>query len=123
MATNNTEALNFKVTATGNSDADERKPCNLHRLTLEKVHKWLDARELDDATKKRLKKMCSMYPEEALENWLNNFTIHLSRAREYLAKNTKPKTVEETFEDVFPEVVVQDKDITPGAAPHVQEFE
>lgn len=116
MATNNAESVNFKVSATG--DDDEKQPCNLNRITLEKVHRWIDKRDLDDPTKARLKKMSSMYPEEALQNWLGNFTIHLSRARQFLAKNQPAHSIQKE------ELVEKPKEGSElGAAPHVEEFE
>jgi len=117
MATNNTESVNFKVGALGGSSNDDRQPCNLNRITLEKVFRWLDKRDLDAPTTARLKKMCSSYPEEALQNWLNNFTIHLSRARDYVTKNqpTNQKSEELTEKpEGTPEI---------DTAPHVEEFE
>lgn len=90
MAKNTGEGINFKIVVP-NAAAEGRRPSPLFRMTLEKVHQWLDRKKLEPRLTVQLKKMASTYPEQALENWVKNFRHHLTNARKTL-KLSAPET-------------------------------
>ena len=112
-----TEGINFSLSA-GNS----RKPSKLNTITLEKVFAWIEKKGLDDAVVKELKKLASVYPQTALENWMKNYQMHLVKAREIISKRQKIEIVE-LEEGVIEELVEKDTQSTNiGIAPLNDEF-
>jgi len=93
MSVGNPEQFNFKILTTGREDVDNRKPCNLSPLTLEKLLKWIDKQTVDENTKRELKKSASNYPHQALGSWQKNFSKHVATAQAKLKKivKTTPK--------------------------------
>lgn len=102
MSTNNTEGLNFKIVSMGKDAVDQREPCNLRPLTLEKLFEWIDAKTSDARLKDYLKKSASKYPNQALSTWQKNYTKHVATAQKFFKKQAVPtmsKTVELGDED------------------------
>lgn len=95
---NNAESLNFKVTIPG----DERKPCNFKVLTLEKLTKWVNSQNIDQAVKEELIKKARTYPTFALPSFKKNFSIHLSKAQKIVRDKT-PLYTKELGDDDEPE--------------------
>lgn len=91
MTVGNPEQFKFKLITSGREDVDNRKPCNLNPLTLEKLLKWIDAQRLEEPVKIELKKSASNYPHQALGTWQKNYSKHLSSAQAKLKKTPKPK--------------------------------
>lgn len=86
MPTNNTEKMGFSVSM----GQEKREPCNLRTITLERVYKFIENKNIDAKLTFQLKKMAAVYPQQALENWMKNFNIHLLKARS-LVKLSKPE--------------------------------
>lgn len=114
MAKNTTEGVNFKIVMP-HGDID-RLPCKLQTVTLEKVCRFIDEKEISPKIKAQLKKMAGTYPEQALENWVNNFSHHLTRARR-LVKQQGPEKLPELGEE---KPNLQSTDL--GKAPTLDEF-
>lgn len=96
MSVGNPEQFKFKILTTGREDVDNRKPCNLTPLNLEKLLKWIDAQRIDENTKQELKKSASNYPHQALGVWQKNYSKHVAAAQAKLKKlpKTKPPVAE-----------------------------
>ena len=112
-----TEGINFSLSA-GRS----RKPSKLNTITLEKVFAWIEKKGLDEPVVKELKKMASVYPQAALENWMKNYQMHLVKARDIISKRQKIEIME--LEDsVIEELVEKDlQSIDIDTAPVTDEF-
>lgn len=82
------EHFDFKIGIIGQ---DERKPCNLRPLNLDKLLLWIDAQKVDEALKVELKKSASGYPHQALSAWRKNYVKHVMTAQEKLRSIPKPK--------------------------------
>lgn len=95
----NAESMNFKVTIPGD---DRRKPCNFKVLTLEKMVKWIDDQNVEQAVKEELIKKARTYPTFALPSFKKNFTIHLSKAQKIVRDKT-PLYTRELGDDDEPE--------------------
>lgn len=93
MTIGNPEQFKFKILTTGQDEVDKRKPCVLNPLNLEKLLKWIDAQNLDEATKNELKKSASGYPHQALGTWRKNYSRHVANAQAKLKKLPKTKPV------------------------------
>jgi len=78
MPTNNAERAGFSVSL--NNDA-EKVPCKLRIMTLERVYRIIESKNYDAKVTSELKKSASKYPQQALENFMQNFDKHLLRAR------------------------------------------
>ena len=113
-----TEGLNFSVS---NMSGANRKPSNLITITLEKVIAWLKKKGLDEPVEKELIKMASVYPQNALENWMKNFQMHLVRARSEVQKKHKIEVVELEELNELEEKIDLDSDSI-GKAPVFDEF-
>jgi hypothetical protein len=120
MAKNTGEGINFKIVMPTGA-AEGRKPSPLFRMTLEKVHQWLDRKKLDPRLTLQLKKMASVYPEQALENWVKNFRHHLTNARNALKLNV-PETTRVELGDEPPVHEVNSTDTSLNEAPVNDEF-
>lgn len=97
MTNNNSEFINFNINA-GNG----RKNKNYKNLTLKKLYAWIEEKKLEVKITEELKRMCSKYPHQALENWQMNYSKHLSQARKNVRsknKNTNLPMTEEEFLD------------------------
>jgi hypothetical protein len=116
MATNNAEGINFKIVSTGNHQFDNRRPTKLVHLTLEKVLRFIDAKQLDVHVAALLKKTVNAYPENALENWVNNFSIHLSNARKKVQAMNLPPSVADLESE---SLVSNEEHLSPISAPPV----
>lgn len=94
MPINNAERAGFSLSL--NNDA-EKVPCNLRVMTLERVYKIIDSKNYDAKLTAELKKSAGRYPQQALENFVQNFDKHLLRARKAI-KLSKPTVspIEET---------------------------
>jgi len=99
MSVGNPEQFKFKILTTGREDVDNRKPCNLTPLNLEKLLKWIDAQRIDENTKRELKKSASNYPHQALETWRKNYSKHVASAQAKLKKLPKTKPPVEELGD------------------------
>lgn len=118
MSTNNTEGLNFKIVSMGKDAVDQREPCNLRPLTLEKLFAWIDTKTIDPRLKEYLKKSASKYPHQALPTWQKNYIKHVAAAQKLFQKQaipTMPKTVELGDED--------QNEIDDSHMPHNEEFD
>lgn len=94
---NSSESLNFKIRIMGQQD---RPPCNLRPLNLEKLLEWIDAKTVEPAIKEELKRMAGSYPEAALTNWAKNYTKHLAKAKKKVKLSQFPKpSVEDHFSE------------------------
>lgn len=116
----NAEGFNFSVS---NMSASGRKKSKLNTITLEKVNVWIENKNLDKPIENELKIMASVYPQNALENWMKNFQLHLVRAREKFQKSRKIEVidlVEELVEKSVDDIVENDSTI--GKAPQTDEF-
>lgn len=93
MSVGNPEQFKFKILTTGREDVDNRKPCNLTPLTLEKLLNWIEAQRIDENVKLELKKSASNYPHQALGTWRKNYSKHVATAQAKLKKiaKTTPK--------------------------------
>lgn len=111
-----TEGLNFSVS---NMSGSGRKPSKLNTITLEKVNAWIEKKNLDKPIEKELKLMAAVYPQDALENWMKNFQLHLVRAREKFQKIQKIEVIELGEEE---EEQYNNDDTTLGKAPNFDEF-
>lgn len=89
MSVGNPEQFKFKILTTGREDVDNRKPCDLTPLTLEKLLKWIDVQRIDENTKSELKKSASKYPHQALGAWRKNYAKHVAAAQAKV-KTAKP---------------------------------
>lgn len=112
-----TEGINFSVSA-GNS----RKHSRLNTITLEKVFAWIAKKGLDEQVVVELKKMASVYPQAALENWMKNYQMHLVKAREKISRQHKIEIVE-LEDNIIEELVEKDVQSTEiEKAPSFDEF-
>lgn len=107
----NTENVNFKLGAMG--ETQNRKPCDLRPLTVEKVMAFIDSKNLDGQIKTILKEMALNYPKNALKNWIKNFSKHVSRAQKVISKNPQ-KGVQE---------IAERNEAAPMIMPEQQEFD
>ena len=73
----------------------KRKPCDLQPLTLAKVIDWIEAKRLDPKVKEELKKSAANYPQQALSNWQNNFSLHLEKIQNIMRSNPASKELVE----------------------------
>jgi hypothetical protein len=127
MATNNTERFGFSVSA-GNDRPD---PCNLRIMTLERVNKIIENKRYEPKLTSQLKRMASLYPQQALENFVQNFDHHLLKARQAIriskpttspveaAEVTEVAEITEVTEVAVEEIVTHEN----SHAPSVEEFE
>lgn len=91
-----TENLNFKVSAMGDT---KREPCNFNILTLEKICRWIDKQPtLEDGVKEELKNKAGKYPQTALQNFKDNFKLHVAKAKKNVREVT-PLNQEDNFND------------------------
>lgn len=79
-----TEGMNFKISTMGKSEVDRRRPTNLKPLTIEKVLLFIDSKQIDPHVKALLRDMAQNYPKNALQNWMKNFSKHLSKAQKLI---------------------------------------
>lgn len=93
------ESLNFQVSA---GQDDSRKPCSFKIINIKTVNKIIDARDLDEKVKNRLKKIASSYPHQALEGFLRTLDKNIMTAQKEVIKEEKNKP-EEIKELEFPE--------------------
>jgi hypothetical protein len=77
---NEAENLRFKI-STGREEFDNRVPCNFKILTLEDVYKIIDNTQIDDNTKKELKKKAGNYPFQALKTFVKNLDKNIAKIR------------------------------------------
>jgi len=112
-----TEGMKFSISA-GNT----RKPSKLNTITLEKVFAWIEKKGLDKPVVVELKKMASVYPQAALENWMKNYQMHLVKAREKISKRHRIEIIE-LEDNVIEELVEKDANsIEIEKAPSFDEF-
>lgn len=93
------ESLNFQVSA---GQDDSRKPCSFKIINIKTVNKIIDARDLDEKVKNRLKKIASSYPHQALEGFLRTLDKNIMTAQKEVIREEKNKP-EEIKELEFPE--------------------
>ena len=86
MSTNNTESLRFKILTTGKEELDNIQKSNFKPMTLQRLYDCIDAKNLDEAVKKELKKSAGNYPQQALESWQKKFDTHLSHVQVHLRR-------------------------------------
>jgi hypothetical protein len=98
MSTNNTESLRFKILTTGREEFDNRQKSNFRPMTLQRLYDWIDAKNLDDAVKKELKKSAGNYPQQALESWQKKFDTHLSHIQVQLRRVANAKANPSKYE-------------------------
>lgn len=112
------EGINFSVS---NMSSAGRRQSRLNTITLEKVLAWIDGKNLQEPILvKELKKMAAVYPEKALENWMKNFQIHLTRARKNIKSKEKIEIIELGEEPIAKETV--EYPAPPEKAPSFDEF-
>ena len=113
MSTNNSERLNFQVSAQG---SESKEPCKLRIMTLERVNNFIESKRIDAKVKAELMRIAARYPQQALENFIHNFDHHLLKARQ-ASKLSKPTV---TAVELGDEPQQQDEAIY---APKIEEFE
>lgn len=86
MSSNNTEKFSFNVSVPSH---ESRTPCNLRIMTLERVNKIIDAKNIELKVAHQLKIMAAKYPQQALENFILKLDHHIMKARD-LTKKSKP---------------------------------
>jgi hypothetical protein len=109
---NSAEKFGFKVGIAGD---EEKKPCKLQIMTLERVYNFIDNKKFDAKLTVELKKLASKYPQQALENFIHNFNTHLLKARKTIRLSKPTTTLPELGEDTQPKEF--------NNAPKVDEFE
>lgn len=109
---NSTEQFGFKV---GLQNAEEKEPCNLSIMTLERVYKIIESKSFEPKLTVEMKKLAAKYPQQALENFIAKFDTHLLKARKNL-RLSKPTTSPVELGDEQPQ-----KD--DNYVPKVDEFE
>lgn len=86
------ESFNMKVSVT---NSNKREPCNFKSITVKKLFNYIDATPYDVELKNELKKSIGNYPQNALENWFENFDLHVSKARNKVIRNADLENIEE----------------------------
>ena len=109
---NSTEKFGFKV---GLQNSEEKQPCNLNIMTLERVYKIIESKQFDPKLTVEIKKLAAKYPQQALENFIEKFDTHLLRARKSL-RLSKPTTAPVELGEEQPQK-------EENYAPKVDEFE
>lgn len=99
------------------SSGKSRNPSKLNTLTLEKVIAWIDKKESDEPVRRELKKMVSVYPQPALDNWMKNYQTHLAKARQAVSHKQRIEIVE-----LGEEPIEMPESTEIGRAPSFDEF-
>jgi hypothetical protein len=110
---NSAEKFGFKVGIAGD---EQKKPCNLQIMTLERVNNFIDNKKFDAKLSVELKKLAARYPQQALENFIQNFNTHLLNARKTI-RLSKPTTT------ILPELGEDKVEKELNNAPKINEFE